>query len=102
MSHTKAGYGPTAPKFPYYDVPASDAGMYDGRPTRGNGARSPRKPVKLRSNSHVAIAGQPSSATSNESRVRRMSGTRRNTMANRRNGGGGMYDTSVMREGMMG
>jgi hypothetical protein len=102
MSHTKDGFGPRAPKFPYYDVPASDAGMYDGRPTRGNGAKSPRKPAKLRSNSDQPVSGMPASATRDQPRIRRMAGTRRNTNANRRNGGGGMYDSSVMREGMMG
>lgn len=86
MSHTKDGFGPRAPKFFHFDAPDSTAGLYDGRPTSTR-AKSPRKPAKLRSNS------DPSS---------RHAGTRRNTMSNRRNGGGGMYDSSVFKEGMMG
>ena len=101
MSHTKDGFGPRAPKFFSFDAPDKTAGMYDGRPTNTR-AKSPRKPAKLRSNSHMPVNGMPASPTSDESRVRRMSGTRRNTMANRRNGGGGMYDSSVFKEGMMG
>lgn len=77
MSHTKAGFGPRTPRFPYFDVPDATAGMYDGQPTNVK-AKSPRKPAKLSSNSNPAS---------------RKAGTRRNTMSNRRNGGGGMYWT---------
>lgn len=101
MSHTKDGFGPRTPKFFHFDAPDSTAGMYDGRPTNTR-AKSPRRPAKLRSNSHEAIAGMPASATREQPRTRRMAGSRRNTMSNRANGGGGMYDSSVMREGMMG
>jgi hypothetical protein len=101
MSHTKDGFGPRTPKFFAFDVPDKTAGMYDGRPTNTR-AKSPRKPAKLRSNSHMPVSGMPASATCEQPRIRRMAGTRRDTNANRRNGGGGMYDSSVMREGMMG
>jgi hypothetical protein len=75
MSHTKDGFGPRAPKFFAFDAPDHTAGMYDGRPTNTR-AKSPRRPIKIRSNS------VPES---------RHGGTRRDTNANRRNGGGGMY-----------
>jgi hypothetical protein len=79
MSHTKDGYGPTTPTFFAFNVPDATVGMYDGRPTNTR-AKSPRKPAKIRSNSDP---------------MSRHGGTRRNTNANRKNGGNGMYWSPV-------
>jgi hypothetical protein len=93
MGSVKNGFGPKAPKFFAFDVKYDSGHMPDARPTndRIRPALSPRVPSKLRSNSHIPVAGS-AAETAGSARVRKTRNrTRRDTNANRAHGGGGMY-----------